>query len=452
MTAAMLAALLAPPAVFAESHGADAAPAAGASSLPQTVRVGLGRIQTQVMVSSEGPFSIVVGGQPVAVIQAAQIVTLRLKDGGIQVDDLPTVHRQPVRIVPVPPQPGATNHVRYKQRRYRGELEILLSESGRLSVVNVVPLEEYLLGVVPAEMPSGWEPEALKAQAVVSRTYAVFQVLTGGKYRPEGFHVTDDIESQVYTGVGGEQLRSNQAVGATRGEVVTHGGQAINAFYHSSSGGYTEHNENVWRGTPLPYLRAVPDPDNHPDNHRYSWTITRTLLDVADGMKRELRIDPGLLLEIHTGPLSVSGRPVTFTAVGSRGQFTLRQEEMRLVLKALSHVREAVRAVTRIPRQLFGLGAARQSVALAAEVHVIGANDVVNRPLAGAYAVGAPGLLVELRTEETVAADGTIHFRGGGWGHRVGMSQWGARAMAQQGKTYHEILTHYYTGVKVETR
>lgn len=466
LTVSILAALVAPPVALARqvpgveeaapptkrAMASEAVQAAEGDLAIRPVRVGLGRSQTTVTLSAEGAFTVVIGEQTVLSAQPAQLVTLKLSGGRIQVDGLPAIYAEPVRIVPVPPQVGASNHMRYKQRRYRGELEVMVnSRDGKLSVVNVLGVEEYLIGVVPHEMTPTWHAEAVMAQAVASRTYLLYQMLTGGKYKNEGFDVTDDVNSQVYGGVGSEHPRSSMAVGATAGQVVTHNGQMINAFYHSTSGGFTENNENVWSGSPLPYLRAVADPDYHQENHRYQWTVTKTLAQVAQGMKTELGMDPGALIDFQAGPPGASGRPAIFTAIGSRGTFQLRPEEVRSAIGSLSHVKEVVRAVTRTALQIFGINAEGRPMPLPLSVAVQSAAGVATRSLVGAIATGAGGTPVALQTEQEVAADGTLHFNGGGWGHRVGMSQWGARVLAEQGKTHIEILTHYYTGTKVET-
>jgi stage II sporulation protein D len=149
-------------------------------------------------------------------------------------------------------------------RAYRGQF-VVHSSGGRLRVVNQVRVEDYLYGVVPDEMPPTWALEALKAQAVAARTYALISRRTTGN-----FDLFADTRSQVYGGVPSEETRSSQAIDATAGKVVTYDGRLAWTFFHSTSGGRTASIQHVWNTTPQPYLVSVPDP--HDDLSPYhSW-------------------------------------------------------------------------------------------------------------------------------------------------------------------------------------
>ena len=139
-------------------------------------------------------------------------------------------------------------------RAYRGAL-VVRSSGGSLSAVNHVGLEEYLYGVVPDEMPSSWAMEALKAQAVAARSYAVVSRRTSGV-----FDLFSDTRSQVYGGLASEEARSNAAINATASKVVMHGGRVAYTFFHSTSGGRTAAIQDVWNAAPIPYLVSVADP------------------------------------------------------------------------------------------------------------------------------------------------------------------------------------------------
>ena len=149
--------------------------------------------------------------------------------------------------------------VRVGEKAYRGQIEIAVNRRGLLNVINVVPLEDYLRGVVPSEIsPSSFpEIEALKAQAVAARTYALVHATTTASYRNEGFDLTDDARSQVYGGYSAEHPLTSRAVEETRGLVALYGGKPIEALYTSTCGGHTENSEAVFPGQPQPYLRAV---------------------------------------------------------------------------------------------------------------------------------------------------------------------------------------------------
>ena len=141
-----------------------------------------------------------------------------------------------------------------KGNRYRGQMKLIPSAWGSgVTVVNAVPMELYLQSVVPAEAVPSWKADALKAQAVAARTYAMYHK---NGYRSSGYDVTDDTRSQVYSGISSETEATSRAVRETAGEIVTYGGKPIDALFHSSGGGYTENSENVW-GSVIPYLRGV---------------------------------------------------------------------------------------------------------------------------------------------------------------------------------------------------
>ena len=153
---------------------------------------------------------------------------------------------------------------------YRGAL-VLHPESGGLTAVNHVKLEDYLRGVVPSEMPTSWHREALRAQAIAARSYALATA------RDERlFDQYPDMRSQVYKGASGADDRTDAAVAATAGKVLLHDGEVATTFFFSTSGGRTEANENVFGGRPLPYLRSVADPaDRISPQHRWTLSLTR---------------------------------------------------------------------------------------------------------------------------------------------------------------------------------
>jgi stage II sporulation protein D len=173
---------------------------------------------------------------------------------------------------------------------YRGAL-VVHPDSGGLTAVNHVRLEDYLRGVVPSEMPASWHREALRAQSVAARSYAL---ATARNERL--FDQYPDMRSQVYKGVSGEDDRTDAAVAATAGKVLLHEGKVATAFFFSSSGGRTEANENVFGGRPLPYLRSVADPaDRISPHHRWTLTLTREQIEdklgsLVDGHYRGIRV------------------------------------------------------------------------------------------------------------------------------------------------------------------
>jgi stage II sporulation protein D len=198
-------------------------------------------------------------------------------------------------------------------RPYRGSI-VLRKVSSRIAIVNRVGLQAYLQGVVPWEMPASWHPEALKAQAVAARSYGLANTSTGTY-----FDVYDDTRDQVYGGVDAEQPTTNRAVRETANEVRTYNGALATTYFYSSSGGRTAANEDVWDGTPVPYLRSVRDRwDTISPYH--SWGPTRysraslaaRLGGYVDGALKDLVVD-----------VNPSRRADSITIVGTRGTTTM---------------------------------------------------------------------------------------------------------------------------------
>jgi SpoIID/LytB domain protein len=195
---------------------------------------------------------------------------------------------------------------------YRGALEVRASSvPGKLNAINAVGLEDYVKGVIAKESPSSWPLDALRAQAVAARSYAL-STKVGGK----GFDQYDDTRSQVYGGVAAETARTTKAANGTAGEVVLYNGKVAQTFFMSTSGGHTENNENSFLGgTPLPYLRGVPDPhDDASPYHRWTRKLS------ASQMQAELgSLVRGRLKRIVVVKRGVSPRIVKAKLVGSRG-------------------------------------------------------------------------------------------------------------------------------------
>jgi stage II sporulation protein D len=194
-------------------------------------------------------------------------------------------------------------------KRYRGTFEVA-ADGGKLRVVNNVGLEQYLWGVVPDEMPHTWPAEALKAQAVVARSYALAVRRTGG-----AFDLYPDVRSQVYGGVAAEEAPSTTAAAATAGQVLLYGGRVATTFFFSTSGGRTENAEDAWAGgKPVPYLVSVPDPyDTASPHHRWGpITLTGPKLARTFGVRAPVT-------DLRT-TRNRSGRVAQIVAVGGDGR------------------------------------------------------------------------------------------------------------------------------------
>jgi stage II sporulation protein D len=207
-------------------------------------------------------------------------------------------------------------------RSYDGDLVFSLDATGGVQTVDAVGLDDYVRGVVAAEMPSGWAPAALEAQAIAARTYAITTTVDG-----EGYNLFDDTRSQMYGGVDAETAPSNAAVAATAGQIVTYDGTPVVTYFFASSGGHTESIQNVWPGSaPEPWLRGVRDPyDGAADNPDHSWHITLSV----DAATAELgSLVDGTLQRIVVTRRGVSPRVISARVVGSRGTTTVTGSQL----------------------------------------------------------------------------------------------------------------------------
>ena len=356
---------------------------------------------------------------------------------------------------------GQPAFLAFRQERYRGRLWIRASEGGTLLAVNQLPLETYLASVVGSEMPASWPAAALQAQAVAARTYALSHRRPG-----EPYDVKATVASQVYRGLAAETDSTRAAVRATEGQVLMQNGKLILAAFHSSSGGSTEDSGQVWRRQ-LPYLVSVPDFDDSSPVSR--WTVRIE----PDQLARLFR-ETGGVRRIDVLSSSDSGRVRRARVIGPAGSIDLTGSELRqrlglrstLVTFSLQPAGGPAGTITR------SVGGARPDGAEPAARDT----SAVTPARGGALPAGSQAPLVDSATGMVLEgppppALGTaaqppagsaaaaalpaaaprlaLLVEGRGFGHGVGMSQWGAHAMALQGRSYEQILRHYYRGVEL---
>lgn len=283
----------------------------------------------------------------------------------------------------------------YTYQKY-GTVKLLHSSNGE---VEELAIDEYLYGVVSAEMPANYEQEALKAQAIVARTYTVYKMYAGSKH--SNADICDDslccqawISKEDRFQKWNEQDRESNwnkivsAVNDTKGKIITYNGEPINAFFHSNSGGSTETVSNVWGGTDYPYLQSV-ETSGEEGYTQYSSAVTLSkdeVLQIIQESYPEAIIDFNIENSIQILEYTDSGRVKTIQF----GNINISGVEARTI---------------------FGLKSAKFNVE-------IGEN---------------------------------ITFNVTGYGHGVGLSQTGADAMAKTGATYNQIIEHYYTNVNIES-
>ncbi len=320
--------------------------------------------------------------QPLGEIQGMNGFTATTGGQGIQLD---RYSANSIAITPKDPN----GVVWIGDRWYRGRTILRPSSSG-LTAINHVDLEHYLYSVLGGEMNGNWPQEALKAQAVAARSYALFRRNRDGN---SSFDLCDTARCQVYRGVQDESTGTQTAVNATSGQVLTHNGTIIEALFHSSSGGHTENVEDVW-STKVPYLRAVPDYDQAAPVYSWTKTISRTELGNLVGLGPITAVTP-----IGNPTAGGSYRKLQF--ISSNGSKTVSTETLRDTLNLRSS------KITIIPQTT---------------------NTKANT--------------------KTQIPD-TFIIQGKGFGHGLGMSQYGAKGMAEQGVNYQQIVLHFFKNTKL---
>ena len=376
------------------------------------VTIKLLETKNSVTVSSNGSFVIRClprEGEP-SVFYASAEMLVGLSDDGLTLSQMTQgeLESKLYEVIFFPKEDDSWIYLNGKP--YRGVLEITTSKNpGSLLVLNPIYVEDYLKGVVPAEMGklSQQEIEALKAQAIAARTYSLSRL---GQYREKGYDLEASVADQIYKGVEGEDLLANQAVELTQSEVLTREGKLIHAYYHANSGGKTEYVERVWDKPEESYLISVDDKDFCSWSENYSWEESWTKEDLERNIKEFLETtvtfpdgEFGNLLDLQIQKRSPSGRVEWLDVVTERGSYRIYGNKIRWALRKGSNHNSV------LPSTWFDLEIQRDS------------EGFLQRVIA----------------------------RGRGNGHGVGMCQTGAIGMARKGYSYQDILMYYYPGVKI---
>lgn len=308
--------------------------------------------------------------------------------------------------------------------RYRGNI-ILLQSQNLITIINEVGLEEYLYSVIGKEMSPSWHLEALKAQAICARTYAINN---WNKYSSYGFNLCTTQASQVYPGLSSETARTRQAVDETRGQTVKYNGKTAQTFFFSSDGGKTANVKYVW-GSSFPYLVSVDDPFENAAEASYSnWTASFTASQIKEKLAAA-GVDIGNIVDIYIDGAD-NGTVYNLVIKGDNGQHVLKNEKTRTFLGLKSQYYTV---------NVFGGELTLKNAWLSIKSVLPSVYKTKNESLIDAVMKGYPA------NGET-----TFAFNGKGWGHRIGMSQWGAKAMAEKGYNAAQILTYYFPGTTVE--
>ncbi len=268
--------------------------------------------------------------------------------------------------------------------RFRGALDVLKNPNGTLSVVNLIEIEDYLYGVLHHEVSPWWPMEALKAQAIAARTYALYQA---GVSRAQPFDLRNTTSSQVYGGSTTERYRAKRAVDLTVGKVLAYGGKLFPAYFHATCAGKTAASSELWKislpplsgGAACTYCRFSP---------HFSWQARVPLADIEDKMKQNGRY-VGQILKIEPLSQTPSGRVGSLRITGTNGEMVIAAKDFRIW---------------------------------------VGGNKIRST----SFTVGV--------------REDAAQFEGKGWGHGVGLCQWGAFGQSLMGHSSEKILQFYYPG------
>lgn len=310
--------------------------------------------------------------------------------------------------------PGAKEPVLIGGKPYRGGALVRPGQGGRVTAINILELETYLLGVVPLEIGArpAAELEAVKAQAIAARTYAIRHLASRESL---GFDFYATVADQVYGGTAAEDPTASRAVRETAGEIITHQGVPILAYYHSTCGGRTAAIEEVWPRAPVPYLKSISDEVPGAkgryyceSSNRFRWDISWTGVELREILARTLAARAGRsqpepirrVQEIETEGRTPSGRVRRLVIGTDAGRYVATGDSIRRVLE---------------PKR----------------------GQMLNSAL---FVLDA-----EMKNGEVSA----LRARGGGWGHGVGMCQVGALGRARAGQDYRKILTTYYQHTEI---
>lgn len=340
-------------------------------------RIGVDKSYVRVLIARSGDRCVISSDSR---IKISEIKTRKIKyDGnGRTIYFYPEMIRQPV-VVESWQSPLAVNG-----KKYRGMIE-LHNVLGKIYVINVLKMDEYLFGVVPSEILSSWSMESLKAQAVTARTYAYYHIM---KKKNLLYDLDATNNFQVYKGLAVETESTNRAVAETSGEILTYKNQPIIAYFHSTCGGRTADDKFVWDGNDLEYISGITC-GFCKESPEYSWETKLTLYEIRRFLRRR------------------------YTGVGRITGISFKKRDGRVVSVVIQHRNGVIKLSGNNFRLIFPDKKIKSLLFVAKKIK--------------------SGLILH----------------GHGWGHGVGMCQWGAKGLAESGAVYREILKFYYKGVSI---
>ncbi|UGB30459.1 SpoIID/LytB domain-containing protein [Metabacillus sp. B2-18] len=326
--------------------------------------------------------------------------------------------------------------IAYGASAYRGGMSLLPKTAGKVAIVNNLDLEDYLKGVVPNEMPASWHKEALKAQAIVARSYAA-----------NSMSLKNTTASQVYKGYTSEDARTNQAVSETAGVVVKYGGKPIQTFFYSTSGGRTANVGDVWNSNQasFPYLISVDDPYENSPHSNWQNSFTSSMILNSFGL------DPATttLYDIKTNPTGANGEITSVTISTSAGEKTVTGNE--LTIRKLFPIEGSYGF---LKSNWFTLNVDKEYTVQTAsgqqsQLSVSGQQVMTGTNTTSTISSSDVSIQTASGTITKEADPASITATGKGWGHRIGMSQYGAKGFAENNWKAVDIVKHYFPNTDV---
>ncbi len=343
---------------------------------------------------------------------------------------------------------------------YRGGILLKANNSNKLTVINYLPMEEYLYGVVHREMNMQNPLEALKAQAVAARTFAV---VSKDRHMAEGFNVCATTHCQVYGGCKDEYPSTIKAVDETRGEIIRYRGEAAEIYYHKNSGGHTQNSEDEW-STFAPHLRGIKDPYSP----EYPWHATISFSSLQQKLI-QAQLDPGPVESVRIGGRDSSGAVSSLIIKGKDREVELTKSRIRAVLGS-SLVRSRHFSIgnayeggdqskTGVSLTLLS-SKGTKNIDGSNPIYILSAKGKSQQSDVASLYMTKGSQAVKVKTTESgsngssyndnmIAQGDALTLTGVGYGHGVGMSQDGAIEMAKRGMDYINILNFYFTDIEV---
>lgn len=324
--------------------------------------------------------------------------------------------------------------------KYRGSIILKKDSSGLLTVINHVDLEDYIASVIAVEMSPSFNIEALKAQAVCARTYALKNM---NKHSSRGFDLCASVDCQAYKGVSVESETTNRAARETAGVVMKYNGQIIDAVYSATSGGYTEDVKYVW-GSNIPYLKAVEDKYESKSVYGSSWEKELSVEKATEIMNNK-GYELGTITNIEVTESTEHGTATKLVVTGTEGEKIFTKEGCRLAFGTVT-LSQAFTVTAKSSETKAEPLYTCDGKKISGNVTVVTGKSTKKINLKGVTLLG------NTKKDYAGSVNGPVTgfvFTGRGYGHLVGMSQNGANGMAGAGFSYEEILKHYYKGIEL---